>query len=229
MKAKFVRIGIIAAIAALTFSLIGCNNQTEGSSSSVESNSEEQMQTYSVGETIETDIIKFTLDRAELAIALNSSMGFGSDKAPDGLAGGDFFLPKEYNADEDEKNPFVAAKGHTLVSMTFTVENLDRASVELCDWGLYEFITIEYNGASYVGESSSDDNFKTKIGAVNKNNEGWSTINTSQIYVYAGKTNSYKAYIDIPVEIENLSSPFEIIFNLPTSSGERQAFTYAVN
>ena len=43
------------------------------------------------------------------------------------------------------------------------------------------------------------------------------------------ETETMRAVIDIPVEMEDLSSPFEIIFHLPTSTGKAEAFTYAVN
>lgn len=213
MKSRVISAILFVTVIATAFCLVGCGKS----------------QTYSVGETVETDVVSFTLDRAELAIALENSMGVGLAEAADGVAGGNFFLPKEYDANDDAKNPFVAAKGHTLISMTFTVKNLDRSSVELCDWGLYQFITIKYNGNTYTGKSSSDDNFKSQIGAINENDEGWRDIRTSQIYVYGGEATSYKVYIDIPTETESLSSPFEITFALPTSSGETQSFTYAIN
>lgn len=221
MKSRFIKVGLFAAVAALAFCLTGCS----GSNSS--SNGEASQ--ASIGESVETDIVKFTLDRAELALALENNgaatVGYGAD----GLATDDYFMPKEYNPEEDAKNPFVAAKGHALISMTFTTESLDRSYVELCGWGLYELMTVTYNGTSYAGESSADESFKSEIRVMNDDNEGWKGIRTSQIVAKVGEPVSYKVYIDIPVEIEDLSSPFEITVILPTSNGESQPFTYSIN
>ena len=176
-----------------------------------------------VGDSVETDILRFTLDRAELAIALENGMTIGTGAPADGYAGGNFYLPKEYDAADDAGNPFVAAKGHTLVSMVFTIENLDRATVDLFRYD--RNIAIVYDGKSYKGELN--------FGAENENGEGWKDYRSSNVLLQSGETSSYKAYVDIPVEIEDLSSPFEIKFNIPTVADPTKPapknFTYLVN
>lgn len=177
-----------------------------------------------VGDSVETNVMRFTLDRAELAIALDRRMTVGVGAPADGYAGGSYYLPKEYDAADDADNPFVASKGHTLVSMTFTVENLDRGSLDLFDsWHSDGYIYIVHDGKSYKGEF--------KFGAENENGEGWKDYHSSNVLLGSGETSSYKAYVDIPVEIEDLSSPFEIKLNLPNNSegSSVKNFTYLVN
>lgn len=210
---KLLKVLLLTTTAILTIGLMGCGPQQ----------TPEPAQTYNVGETVETDIVAFTLDRAELAIAVKNSRGFGASEAPDGPAGGDFFLPKEYDATDDASNPFVAPKGHTLVSVTFTAENLDRASIDLFHHNKTAAIT-------YNGQSFAEDEMELELGAENTNGEGWkSCVGLGNILLSAGKSSSYKAYFDIPVETEDLSSPFEITINLPTSNGETQSFTYSIS
>lgn len=219
MKTKITGVVLFAIVITTALCLAGCGKS----------------QTYSVGETVETDVVSFTLDRAELAVALNSSMGFGARQAPDGLAGGDYFLPKEYDALDDSENAFVAAKGHTFVSLTFTARNLDRASVKVFDKPSDE-ISITYNGEVFTGNSIASEDGKVRIEAENVDGAGWkprdvvgSHLPLAGILLLPNSEASYKACIDIPVEIENLDSPFEIAFYLPKSDGERQPFTFSVN
>lgn len=98
----------------------------------------EQAEGLALGETAETDIIKLSLDRADLAIAL----GNGSD-----YAFLYYLMPREYQAKRDADNPFVAAKGHTLVAVTVTISSLDRGGYidlnhDFCD-------RVEYKGETY--------------------------------------------------------------------------------
>ncbi|MBO5462882.1 MAG: hypothetical protein J6A49_06160 [Clostridia bacterium] len=71
---------------------------------------------YKIGDTVSSDILEFTLDKATLAIALNNVMdeNYGS--------------PKEYNAQADNNNPFVCAKGNTYAAFTYTINNRDRTN-----------------------------------------------------------------------------------------------------
>lgn len=210
----------IIGAATLMFCLMGCAGNA-GSS-----------KTYSIGETVETDIVSFTLDRAELTIALGNSQGIGSLQAADGPAGGDFFLPKEYDAADDTDNPFVAPKGHTLVSLTFSADNLDRQSVNLDGTNATRFIAVEYNGKTYTDDAKlyhKGNEIEVEYGAKNSNDSGWKTHSVSNILLSAGEKASFKCYADIPVEISDLNSPFKVTFNLPNSAKETVPYTYLIN
>lgn len=220
MKSVMKSIIGIASIAAMTFFLMGCVSSTESS------------KTYSVGETVETDIVAFTLDRAELAIALGNSMGVGTLQATDGPAGGDFFLPKEYYAADDADNPFVAAKGHTLVSLTFTADNLDRSFVNLDGTNATRFIAVNYDGKTYTDDADlyhKGNEINVEYGAENIDGAGWKSYSSNNILLSTGEKASYKCYVDIPVEISDLDSSFEITFNLPNSTKEAVPYTYSIN
>lgn len=223
MKTKITGVVLFAIVIATALCLAGCGKS----------------QTYGVGETVETDVVSFTLDRAELAIALENSgagtFGYGAD----GLATDEYFMPKDYDPQNDATNPYVAAKGHTLVSITFSAKNLDRTGIELFDRPEDE-ISIKYNDKVFTGSntlSHDGDEIEVEVAVENKNGSGWKgrerggTFNkpVTNVLLSPDCEASYKAYVDIPVEIENLDSPFEITFYLPKSDGERQPFTFSVN
>lgn len=234
MKPLFWRIGAVAASAALACCLLGCSSQpTEQQGEAAD---KEEVALYGVGDTVETDIARFTLDRAELAIALENSGAASVGYGADGLADDNYFMPKEYNAEEDADNPYVAAKGNTLVSLTFTAENLDRDFLYLDDSDPEDFFAVEYNGTVYTGDRDLDKNgaLIVRYGVENVNGEGWKDYShmgmpVTSILMEVGQTSSFKCYIDIPVEIEDLSSPFKITVNLPNSDDETTPFTFAVN
>lgn len=252
MKSRLLGIAVVAAL-TLSVGLFGCgqqdktsdanqndaqqesteNGQNESAESSRqesaandESGSDEKTSTtYAVGKSVKTPLVKFTLDRAELAIALNDTMTVGAGAPSDGYAGGSFFLPKKYSASKDSDNPFVAGKGHTLVSLTFTIKNLDRTSVNLFEYEATRAIPVVYDGQTYTGQ--------IEFGAEKIKGDKWKDYTSSNILLSAGETASYKAYVDIPVEIKDLSSPFDVSFNLPASTSENRIentkFTYAVD
>ncbi len=227
------KIACAALAVALSCGMFACSSQ-EQPSDKQEGEAQEQpaVETHGMGETTGTDVVSFTLDRAELAIALENSgaatIGYGAD----GLAQDSYFMPKEYDAEEDSDNPFVAPKGHTLVSMTFTVENLDRTFLNLDEASPESFIAVNYEGQTYTKDADLYDDpnaITVRYGAQNKNGAGWRNYSTGSILMEAGATESFKCMVDIPVETSDLKSPFQVTFNLPTSSGETQAFTYSVN
>lgn len=214
MKRYLRKACICSLFVILLFCLAGCsgnqNNDTQDTQSP---------KTYSVGEAVETDIVKFTLNRAELAIALNPTVQDGSSK----FVLDSFLMPKEYDPTEDSKNPFVAAKGHTLVPVTFTAENLDRTSTELT-WGLENLLAISFGGTTYRTTRTQCD-----ILAENQNDNGWKSYSVANILLVAGEKSSYKAFIGVPFETEELNSPFEVIVTLPNANGDKTEFTYTVN
>ena len=161
-----------------------------------------------LGETAATDIVELTLDRADLTIAVENTWGDS------------YYLPKEYDAAEDAQNPFVAAVGHTLVAMTYTATNLDRASVEFDGVFNPTFITIGYNGESYTGE--------TEYGMSREEGGEWEQDSSMNVLLMAGDTETHRCYIDIPVEAASLEDDFQVTFSLPNSAGETEDFTYVV-
>lgn len=161
-----------------------------------------------LGTTQSTDILEFTLDRADFCIALdNSSRSMETNST-------NYFLPKEYVAAEDSDNPYVAATGHTLVSFTYTIHNLDRTFKDL-----RPSITIGYGGETYK--------LSPKY--------GWSrTLGEDATYSEAGnmildpdETLTRRGYVDIPVTAE-FTDELDFTISLPNSAGEGVEMTYHV-
>ena len=209
--------------AALALSLVACGSDGTGDSNtpggentlppatdkSVDNTKViEETKYYQLGDTVSTDIFEFTLDRADLAIALVNTIGDNG------------FLPKEYDATTDSRNPYVAAKGHTLVAITYTAKNLDRASVEVDGGSNPTFITVEYDNQTY--------NSETIYGYSSVNGWDWEQDPSTNTLLLAGEHETRRCYLDIPVETEDLSDTFSLIFSIPNSEGKTEDFIFVV-
>lgn len=220
---KKVFIGLLALIMVLGF--VGCsstpateetNTTKPTETTQVETESQtpeptnEQINELKIGETASTDIVELTLESADLTIAVENTRGET------------FFLPKEYNAEKDSENPFVAAKGHTLVAITYTAKNLDRTEVEFDGFFNPTFITVEYEGKQYP--------LDTVYGCIKENEGEWEdAVGLNNILLLVNEQITSRCYGDISVETESLDNMFKVIFHLPTSSGETEDFVYVVN
>ena len=154
---------------------------------------------YHLGDTVSTDIFEFTLDEATFAYALNN------------VKGENFFAPKQYDAANDKKNPYVADTGETLIAIKYTVTNKGRTTEQLYKAG---FFTAKYDGKGYPA-----------IGVLTLN----ASENTDSIRVEPGATESHRAYAEIGVDVENLTDDFTITVQIPNSSGKTEKFTYTID
>ena len=179
-----------------------------GASSSKESGKDSNV--YSLGDTVSTDVMEFTLDMAEFAIA-----------AHDGTAGdyNDICLPKEFDAERDDNASFVAALGHTLICYQFTIKNLDRVTLPIVESSLDVFVTAAYNGETYDCDNNG---FYESADSYDWGCEG------DFLSVEAQTTTHYRSTASIAVEAENFTDSFSLTFSLPTSSGETKDFTFEV-
>ena len=169
--------------------------------------------TLALGQSGGTDIVSVTLDWAELAIALENTWG------------DDYYTAKTYNAQEDAKNPFVAAKGHTLVAFMYTISNLDRASVDLDGTFNPKLITVGYQGKSYENETHyGAAGTKDEFGAMQ-----WESYSSTNILLSAGETETYKGYMDIDTEAADLSDAFTLSFDLPTAQGGIETVEFSID
>lgn len=189
---------------------------------------------FDIGETVSTDIIEATIERADLAIALDSTIGssVGSIYTPNE----NYMLPEEYNAEEHAGSPFVAQTGHTLVAFTCIMTNIDRGgTLSLGGTSGVMYISVEYDGQIYDTNTYGfyePDKFDIEVCL----SEGGGTNWDGHIYssygnflLSAGETTTVRGYMNIPVETESLNEPFTIILHLPTSSGETTNFAVLVN
>lgn len=164
-------------------------------------------QTYSLGDTVETDIAIFKLTAGEYTYALSNH-----------ISSNDFALPKEYDATEDSNNPYVAAKGHTLAAFTFYIENLDRTYIDIGEY----FASVTYEENNYSAS--------VKFLATSTDRLNWTrnTSNSINILVHNGTGKYIRAYIDLPIDVKNLDDSLELTIYLPNSEGKTEEFTYIV-
>lgn len=198
----------------LALSLCACGGETAAAPDAGDNGAAEDIgKALALGQTGGTDIVSVTLDWAELAIALENTWG------------DDYYTAKTYHAQEDAKNPFVAAKGHTLVAFMYTISNLDRASVDLDGSFNPKLITVGYQGKSYENE--------THYGAAGTKDEfgvmQWESYSSTNILLSAGETETYKGYMDIDTEAADLSDAFTLSFDLPTAQGGTETVEFSIN
>ena len=160
-------------------------------------------ETHKLGDVVKTDIAKFKLLDSKYTYALNNSIGNELGKA------------KEYNADSDSSNPYVAAKGNTLVAITFSLENNDRSEINM-DWN---FLTVKIDGKKY--------NPDIKYLAESNDNLNWNSYNSSNIIILASKKVYYRCYLDIDKDVKDLDSDVELLVELPTSE-KKETFKYVI-
>ncbi len=174
---------------------------------------------YSVGDPVETDILKFTLENAQFAIKLNTtSYGTYSQlQSGNTTISEEYFTAEEYNPATDAGSAYVAPKGHTYIAIECKVENLDRASVDI--------------GKRYVKASYNKNEFKDldiNYGCDSVNGYAWERYDGSNIVLLAGETKYFRAYVDIPVDVESLEDEFDLTFYIPNSKGKTEGFKYRV-
>ena len=203
----------------LCLSLCACGDgdstsQSEGNETSAQNaeNTTPAETYYKIGDTVSTDIVEFSLDKAQLAIALSS------------VYDDTYCSPKDYDVNEDANNPFVCAKGHTYAAFTYTINNLDRTSYQ----GELPLVSAEYK--------NTKSNKQVDGAEYNKENNEWGKTGNnpvSPIYSWhfvleVGEAKTFRSFIDIPVEADNLSDDFYLLIELPNSDGSTSIFTYLV-
>lgn len=232
MKKKFY-LFLMAMVITSAITACGNSSQQEATENEViqdASNVEDEQEiedvdvaTYSIGDTVETNIVRLKLVNAELAIKLNSTSTGTYDDIKNGTTkiSDDYFTADEYVASEDVGKAYVANIGHTYVVIEYCVENLDRASVEFDGSFNKQFIFVNYDGKDYEE--------KTEYGAKSENGYEWEKYNSSNVLLLAGETDYYRCYIDIPVDANSLDDDFDLTFAIPKSDGNTTSFTYHVS
>lgn len=167
---------------------------------------------YKLGDTVSSDILEFTLDKATLAIALNN------------VINNDYCSPKDYNPQTDNNNPFVCAKGHTYAAFTYTIKNIDRTNYD----GVLPLVEAEYknvksdkqvDGAQYF---SKIDEWKPT------GNNATPPVYSWHFVLKPEEPETYRSYIDIPVDADDLTDDFVLTVNLPASDGSTLSFSYLI-
>lgn len=212
-------INLIVMVLIITAIFSGCSleksknmtNATEKTtiSDAVEETTKERIY-YNIGDTVSTEIVDFTLDRAELAIALNDDINDFSH----------YFLPKEYDPKEVNPNSIIASKGHTFAFIEFTVKNNDRNSITV---NRFKSSNINFISAKYKNAIGSTVTYGSR------NNGSGFEFSSSDVFLQVGEECTYRCYVDIPIESENLNDEFELTFNIPEIYDEVKEITYLIN
>lgn len=192
MKKKII---LISLILISLFVITGCNKESS--------------EKYALGDTVKTDIASLKLLAGKYTYAVVSSI---TDN---------YGMPKEYDEQEDSRNPYVAAKGHTLASFTFVIENLDRASIDIAE----SLGSINYNNKSY-GNSSE---YATVYLAESVDYLNWERITSKNLILLSGEKRYIRAYIDIPVDVDSLDDSMNLTFYLPKSDNSTEPFTFVIS
>ena len=174
---------------------------------------------YNIGDTVSTNLFNFTLDAATLAIALENTHG---DTLGD---------PKEYNPQEDSKNPYVAPTGHTYVAFTYTVENISRSSESFHGGDFVKVIykdteyttTLDDVAVLYYQENQYYSNGSMHTQAANV----WYSCDVGNMLVGAAEKQSRKASADFAIEADSLTDAFYLRISIPSTNG-KETFTYQI-
>lgn len=183
--------------------------------------SETQIATVAIGETVSTDIVELTLDRAEFATALYNGISTEAVLGQTPIDEVELGLPKEYDASADADNPYVAPVGHVLVAYTVTVSNLDRTALDLDEWSSSDFVTLTYSNQ----ELSADKKETVLIICADGSLFSSPALN---LPLSASDTSTVRRYAEFAIEPESLTDPFQLTFSLPNSQGEKEHFTYQI-
>ena len=209
---------------------------------------------YKVGDTVETDVVRFTLDSSSYAIVLDlddedelygysSSSWEGKDEPVEIALASNYFLPKEYDSTADRSNITVTPKGHILVSYSFTAENLDRTGLVLDEKNLKTSDGSNYDFISFYESDPSDGsvkafheiekdtkNYGLRVRLVEKSISADFTHhpNDGGAGIPVGDVAIYRGAFRVAFEPDNMNDPYRLIINLPTSKGY-QPFQFCVN
>lgn len=172
------------------------------------------------GETVSTGLFRFTLDAAQLTLALSNEI---DDQ---------YALPKAYDPQQDQKNPYVAQVGHTFVALTYTVENISRAAEEFHRSG--GFATVGYQGVDYpvkvqdcaywlYADKQILDQGKMKT----EKAQVWHRNPSSNFLLSTAAKETRRAYADLKVEADDLRDGFTLTVDVPGVDGS-ESFLYEI-
>ena len=155
-----------------------------------------------LGEMVSTDILELTIHDAALSYYATA------DAAP-----------------AENSGVYVASKGSTLVCLEFTLTNTYRTSLDTRD------ILLEFNVKQGSNKSRVDGYKQTGLYLygmpVSENGQGFVANNSSNILISAGSTVQIK-YVGVIGFDADLSSPFELVAKVKTSSGRSEDFVYTI-
>lgn len=169
------------------------------------------------GDTASTELLSFTLDRADLTLACR------------------YFTPAEFNSRDfenyltpieyDEVTPVVAKDGETLIAFTFTLKNLDdeKQNYRGGDW------YVTYQGKNYPLTQQSQKNITLSQSAIRQENGKWDYNGPENAFLDPGKAYSFRTYGILPLDMDSLTEDFQLHIPLPTTGDEPVEMVYTIH
>lgn len=189
---------LLALVICLSLCACGGSNETGAN----ERGGSDETGANELGEMVSTDILELTIHDAVLSYYATA------DAVP-----------------TDNSGAYVASKGSTLVCLDFTLTNTDRASLDTRD------ILLEFNVKQNSNKSRVDGYKQAGLYLygmpISENGQGFVANNSSNILISAGSTVQIK-YVGIIGFDADLSSPFELVAKVKTSSGRSEDFVYTI-
>jgi predicted small lipoprotein YifL len=218
---------VLALVLVLSLVACGGNGEAEKKDETIaktetEASKGQTVQLKSLGETVSTDIMDFTLKEAALSYYASA------------LHDDTYAKP----IDHSDGGIFTAAKGRVLVCMTFTIKNNDRDSLDgggsFAKWPM---LTISNENESSAVNGFDLNNKDGRVGAlefgeseVSYNGGSTFTQNTSSnIIVEAGRNITVKVVGIAKIDPANLNDTFYLTVMIPNSNNNNEPFTYKVN
>lgn len=181
-------------------------------------------ETVSLGKTVSTDIVDFTLKDAEFSYYAST-------------------LDESYAEplEKSDKHAMKVSKGRVFVCMTFDIKNNDRSTLNIgdsfADWKVDFKLT--YKGKDYplkAFDLNDKDGRELALNDAGLSSDGGKTwkwngsgsYGTSNIILGAGRTLTVRLPALAIVEPDSLKDSFEITVNIPNSSGKDEYYTYVV-
>ena len=182
-----------------------------------------------LGDTVNTDIIEFTLNNATLGYS-----AVGAKTSTDGKR-------TTTNPEEalmppmgDEYAFFSSSKGRVLACMDFTIKNTDRNKLDTSDH-IYSFMVLQNEKGSLVKgydlnnkDGDPFGNLSLQYSPIKVNDGEFRTNDASNKLLDAGSSYEIKLVGVVGFEPEDLTSPFDLVVQLKNSNDETESFLYRV-
>ena len=188
-------------------------------------------QVLSLHEKATTDIMKLQINSAELAFYAKSAQTSTSDGSTANI--------DEACAPLDSASGayYKTNKGYTLLCLDFTLENLDRDTLEI--GGSFPSVEVSFE-VNQDGKSSKmrgySLNYPEGMNSLNLeyspmsfNGRKFMTNKTSNKIINAGSTVRIKTVGVLNFESVDLSAPFDLTVTLSNSSKRTEKFVYTIN
>ena len=184
--------------------------------------------TKKIGESVSTDIIEFTLNKAVLGYSAispqTSTNGKRTTVNPDTA-----LLPPDGNGGNTF---FTSSKGRVLACLDFTIKNTDRNTLNT-DKNIYSFSVKQDDNYALVRGydlNNKDGQYDLTLqwSPIAVNGGEFTTNDTTNKLLDANSSYEIKVVGVVGFEPENLTDPFELVVQLKNSNDETESFLYRV-